>query len=73
MSLNTDFLLWSMTEATPQASVNAALKVASYLNIKPARLLFNTGEMPTGLKVPAGISVEEGANVTPNHFQVWPQ
>jgi len=69
--LNTDFLLWSMTEPTPQASVNAALKVASYLNLKPARLLFNTGELPAGLKVPAGVSVEEGANVTPNHFQVW--
>jgi hypothetical protein len=71
MSLNTDFLLWSMTEQTPQASVNAALKVAENLNIKPTRILFNAGEMPAGLKVPAGISVEEGANVTHNHFQVW--
>jgi hypothetical protein len=68
----TDCLLWSLTEPTLQASVNAALLAMTRHKWQPARILFNAGELPAGLKVPAGISVEEASNVTPRHFQVWP-
>lgn len=69
---DTDFLLWSFTLQTAQPELDAALRAMQRRRWQPERVLFNQGELPASLKVPAGVSVEESANVTPHHFQVWP-
>jgi hypothetical protein len=65
-----NFLLWSITEPTPQAAITAALAAATRRGITPARILFPIGEMPADVTAPVAMS--EALNVTPNHLQVWP-